>query len=75
MNGGMRCSTVNGAAAAPSIGFRTPVLQVQGKLIDEVGMMSREGLNVTVKNLSSGTRCPRSLNRNGHLQHDLREAG
>ena len=59
MNGGMAANG-NGAAAAPSIGFRTPVLQVQGKLIDEVGMMSREGLNVTVKNLSSGVVLGRS---------------
>ena len=44
----------NGASAAPSIGFQTPVLQVQGKLIDQAGMMTREGLNVTVKNLTSG---------------------
>ena len=51
MNGDM-----NGAAAtAPSIGVQTPVLQVQGKLIDQAGMMSRDGLNVTVRNLTRGT--------------------
>ena len=43
------------ASAAPSIGFQTPVLQVQGKLIDEAGMVSRDGLNVTVKNVTRGT--------------------
>ena len=42
-NGNGAAANGNGAAAAPSIGFRTPVLQVQGKLIDEVGMMSRDG--------------------------------
>ena len=47
-------TAANGASTAPSIGFQTPVLYVQGKLIDEVGMMSLEGLNVSVKNLSSG---------------------
>ena len=45
----------NGASTAPSIGFQTPVLQVQGRLIDVSGMMSREGLNVTVRNLTLGT--------------------
>ena len=45
----------NGVAAAPSIGFRTPVLQVQGMLIDEAGMVSRDGLSVSVVNLSSGS--------------------
>ena len=54
MNGGAAANG-NGASTAPSIGFQTPVLQVQGKLIDQVGMMSLEGLNVSVKNLSSGT--------------------
>ena len=54
MNGGAAANG-NGASTAPSIGFQTPVLHVQGKLIDQVGMMSREGLNVSVKNLSSGT--------------------
>ena len=53
MNGGTAANG-NGASTAPSIGFQTPVLQVQGKLIDQAGMMSREGLNVSVKNLSSG---------------------
>ena len=53
MNGGMAANG-NGAAAAPSIGFRTPVLQVQGKLIDDAGMVSLDGLNVSVRNLSSG---------------------
>ena len=53
MNGGTAANG-NGASTAPSIGFQTPVLQVQGKLIDQAGMMSREGLNVTVKNLTSG---------------------
>ena len=32
----------------------TSVLHVQGRLIDEVGMMSLDGLNVSFKNLSSG---------------------
>ena len=54
MNGGAAANG-NGASTAPSIGFQTPVLHVQGKLIDQVGMMSLEGLNVSVKNLSSGT--------------------
>ena len=45
----------NGASTAPSIGFQTPVLQVQGRLIDVSGMMSRDGLNVTVRNLTRGT--------------------
>ena len=53
MNGGAAANG-NGASTAPSIGFQTPVLQVQGKLIDQAGMMSREGLNVSVKNLTSG---------------------
>ena len=53
MNGGAAANG-NGASTAPSIGFQTPVLHVQGKLIDQAGMMSREGLNVTVKNLTSG---------------------
>ena len=48
MSGGM-------TATAPSIGFQTPVLQVQGKLIDEAGMMSLDGLNVTVRNVTRGT--------------------
>ena len=52
--GGMVAMNGNGPSTAPSIGFQTPVLQVQGKLIDQAGMMSREGLNVTVKNLTSG---------------------
>ena len=47
MNGGAAANG-NGASTAPSIGFQTPVLQVQGKLIDQVGMMSLEGLNVNV---------------------------
>ena len=45
----------NGASTAPSIGFQTPVLQVQGRLIDVSGMMSRDGLNVTVRNLTRGS--------------------
>ncbi len=52
--GSMVAMNGNSASTAPSIGFQTPVLQVQGKLIDQAGMMSREGLNVTVKNLTSG---------------------
>ena len=52
--GSMVAMNGNGPSTAPSIGFQTPVLQVQGKLIDQAGMMSREGLNVTVKNLTSG---------------------
>ena len=48
-------ATSNGASTAPSIGFQTPVLQVQGRLIDVSGMMSRDGLNVTVRNLTLGT--------------------
>ena len=54
-NGNGAAANGNGVAAAPSIGFRTPVLQVQGMLIDEVGMVSRDGLSVSVKNLSSGS--------------------
>ena len=44
------------SSAAPGVvsGTSTSVMLVQGKLIDAVGMMSREGLNVSVKNLSSG---------------------
>lgn len=45
----------NGAATAPSIGFQTPVLQVQGKLIDEAGMVLGDGLNVSVRNVTRGT--------------------
>ena len=52
--GMMTAANGNGASTAPSIGFQTPVLQVQGKLIDEAGMVSRDGLNVSVKNLTSG---------------------
>ena len=56
MTGGMTANgNGNGPSAAPSIGFRTPVLQVQGMLIDEAGMVSRDGLSVSVKNLSSGS--------------------
>ena len=54
-NGNGAAANGNGASAAPSIGFRTPVLQVQGMLIDEAGMVSRDGLSVSVKNLSSGS--------------------
>ena len=54
-NGNGAAANGNGAAVAPSIGFRTPVLQVQGMLIDEAGMVSRDGLSVSVKNLSSGS--------------------
>ena len=54
MDGGMM-TDANGPSAAPSIGFRTPVLYVQGMLIDEAGMVSRDGLRVSVKNLSSGS--------------------
>ena len=45
----------NGASAAPGLGFQTPVLHVQGKLIDEAGMVSRDGLNVSVRNVTRGT--------------------
>ena len=60
-NGNGASANGNGASAAPSVGFRTPVLQVQGKLIDATGMMSREGLNVSVKNLTSGVVLGRSI--------------
>ena len=45
-----------GASSAPPVaaGVKTPVLQVQGKLVDEAGMMPGNGLNVTVRNLTSG---------------------
>lgn len=45
------------SSAAPPVvlGVKTPVLQVQGKLIDEAGMMTRDGLNVSVRNLTSGS--------------------
>ncbi len=57
MGDGMTASNGNGngAATAPSIGFQTPVLQVQGKLIDEAGMVLGDGLNVSVKNVTRGT--------------------
>ena len=46
----------NGAAAsAPSIGVQTPALHVQGKLIDNAGMLTRDGLTVSVRNVTSGT--------------------
>ena len=56
MGDGMTASNgMNGAATAPSIGFQTPVLQVQGKLIDEAGMILGDGLNVSVRNVTRGT--------------------
>ncbi len=47
----------SGSSAAPVVlnASTTSVLHVQGRLIDEVGMMSLDGLNVSFKNLSSGT--------------------
>ncbi len=45
-----------GTMTAPPVAFgvKTPVLNVQGKLIDEAGMMSIDGLNVSVRNLTTG---------------------
>ena len=49
-------AAANGAAAsAPSIGVQTPALHVQGKLIDDAGMLTRDGLTVSVRNVTSGT--------------------
>ena len=51
----MTAAATNGmTASAPSIGVRTPVLHVQGKLIDNAGMVARDGLTVTVRNVTSG---------------------
>ena len=46
----------SGSSAAPVVlnASTTSVLHVQGRLIDEAGMMSLDGLNVSFKNLSSG---------------------
>ena len=41
--------------AAPSIGIQTPALHVQGKLLDNAGMLTRDGLTVSVRNVTSGT--------------------
>ena len=51
----MTAAATNGmTASAPSIGVQTPVLHVQGKLIDNAGMVARDGLTVTVRNVTSG---------------------
>ena len=42
------------AAPPADFGVKTPVLHVRGKLIDEAGMMSLDGLNVSISNLTSG---------------------
>ncbi len=42
------------AAPPAAFGVKTPVLHVRGKLIDEAGMMSLDGLNVSINNLTSG---------------------
>ena len=49
-------AAANGAASsAPSIGVQTPALHVQGKLIDDARMLTRDGLTVSVRNVTSGT--------------------
>ncbi len=48
-----------GASAAPPLAsaanVKTPVLHVRGQLVDEAGMMTLDGLTVSVRNVTSGT--------------------
>ena len=49
----------DGASTAPPLAFganvKTPVLHVRGQLVDEAGMMTLDGLTVSVRNVTSGS--------------------
>lgn len=50
---------MGGASTAPPVAsaanVKTPVLHVRGQLVDEAGMMSLDGLTVSVRNVTSGS--------------------
>jgi hypothetical protein len=55
-------SNINGGGTAPPIavtgyhsGAQTPVLNVHGSVVDEVRELPKDGIRLTVKNLSTGT--------------------
>ena len=50
---------MDGASTAPPVAsganVKTPVLHLRGQLVDEAGMMTRDGLTVSVRNVTSGS--------------------
>ena len=51
MDGGM----MSAPPVASGANVKTPVLHVRGQLVDEAGMMSLDGLNVSVRNVTDGS--------------------